>query len=725
MPQLSIILTFYDETAFLRMAVSSVLTQGIDGLELIIVNDNPERFDQADFDALALPAPVRILHHAENKGLSAARNSGIAAAGGKWIGFLDADDYYTSDGLKRQFALARQSGADITHAPCYLSRPGTPEVDVLRRDALLFPEEKTGAGLRHFEETQFITSSWASLYRRDFLDAHGLHFDEAQPKFEDRLFVLQTVTAARKIATLGAPARVWRRRGGSISVSQTDPYIHRLQIQLLEKCLSHMRAQTASGALPHRFEKRELFNTVGRLIWDMDIVEAITAGGHPDYAEFAKRIPALLEDDRFGQAIFDDPILAHISRVGMKTRKGFITRRSFFEMHKALREGDFAGLAELRAEALQAAAPRPTRPARPKGRAQELILHLGMHKTGSTYIQHHLLEHRAALGRAGLFVPRTGLAPVEAGIRAGAFSGHAALASALREPGSDIWDRLAHECAASRAGKVLISCENLLFPLNEDRETLIARLGERIAPFASLRCVAFARRADNYIEALYKELVSNASRAGSRRIEEFLVDHSAALTDFPQLFAPFERLSGRPVTLLDFDAISGEGALWPRFCAALGIEAPPALDLPRYPSASREATEGARLVNVMIAERSARDAMLRDFFSTQHQAGDREHLLPPERRAELLDAFAQSSGGFAAERGYAPDIEGLKSALPDAWTPLSVGARVLEALEQARLRAELPRAQGGRAAPSARPGGLNIRIRPRPWLRRLLARLPV
>ena len=85
---LSIIVTFYDEVAFLRTALRSVRNQGVENLELIVINDNPERFSPADLEALNQGFGARIIHHTENRGLSAARNTGIVAANGTWIAFL-------------------------------------------------------------------------------------------------------------------------------------------------------------------------------------------------------------------------------------------------------------------------------------------------------------------------------------------------------------------------------------------------------------------------------------------------------------------------------------------------------------------------------------------------------------------------------------------------------------------------------------------------------------
>lgn len=711
------------------MAVQSVVTQAIDGLELIVVNDNPDQFDDSWF-ADRLPDGARLIHHDINRGLSAARNTGIDASTGKFIGFLDADDYFTSDGLAQQYALAQRSGADVTHAACFLSRPGSPDVDVLRRDALMFLEPRQGAGLENFEEAQFFTSSWASLYRRDFLDKFNLRFDVEQPKFEDRLFVLETVTAARLIATLGAPTRVWRRRAGSISVSPTNPDIHRLQVQLLEKCLGVIRKRVAAETLPARFEKRELFNTVGRLIWDMDLIDRLVENNDPDYTDFAQRIVSLLGVDSFGHPIFDDEVLAHITRVGMKTKRGFVSRTDFFELHRMLREGDFDSVGNRLAAIKPKHATRkaPAKPLRPK-----LILHLGMHKTGSTYLQHHLVHHRAALASKGILVPNTGIANIKhASVRQGGLPGHYGLIRALQKRDFGLWKSLRREIENSPAKTVILSCENMLFPLGETRDAQLRALFEQLDMFREIQCVAVVRRPDRYLEAFYKEQVSNGQRLGSRTIQEFMVDEAENLTNLEALFAPFEAYTGTPVRLMDFDEATEQSALWPDFCKMIGLSKrhPKALDdLPRYPSPDRQATEAARLLNSVGGEVTYRQDVLRDFFKVVPTDQDPEPLLSPSERQSLIALFQEQSAPFVAQRGYTPDYSKWHAELDQTdWAPLQwIGQPYLDALIGARLRNERPSTQRlsskpAQAARSSDASLLTFRVRPRPWLMRIVNR---
>lgn len=743
-PRLSVIIPFYDETAFLRSAVWSVLSQGIRPVEVIVVNDNPALHDEAGIRALGLPETVRVISHDVNRGLSAARNTGMAAASGRIIGFLDGDDYYVGGGLAAQLALAEESAADITHAMSFLTLTGSPAVQVLRRDAAMHTRRRVqSGGLVRLEEAQFFVSSWSSLYSRDFLDRAALRFDEEQVRFEDRLFVLTSVTAADRIATLGEPVRVWRRRAGSITTSATDLRAHRLQVQLLEKCLALMQARCEAG-LPQRFARRELFNCVSRLLWDMDLLDAILASDDPGYAGLAARIPPLLGNAGFHNDFFNDPVVKKISRIGLASRRGKLSRTDFFALHAALRAGDFDGLrrllpplqSEVRDEADVPAGPAAGRHSRLRAEpalTAELVLHLGMHKTGSTFLQGQLRARPEELARLGVLVPETGQdSPDRNAIRPGGFAGHNGLVTALRQGDTSIWPLLAQEVRTSGARQVVLSCENLLLPFETDREEAIAELGRRLAPFPRLRIVAMVRRPDRAIEAVWRELVTNGRRSGARTVQEFAVDHGRRLTDLPGLFAPFERISDQPVSLGDHDT----GALWPGFLRLIGLgEA--AADLPELAGIDRYPTPGAgrimlaRLADAMITTTEMRAEVLRTLFRMPDPSGEDRPFLSPQERLELVGLFEAQSADWAHARGYPPDLSAWRAELAaEDWRPPDPpSVEMLEQLISARIFAErpqiraIPRTGGEGAAAEPEPPALVLRLTPRPWVRALLERV--
>ncbi|MEP3054267.1 glycosyltransferase family 2 protein [Ascidiaceihabitans sp.] len=725
---LSIVVTFFDETPFLRTALRSIRNQGIAQLELIVVNDNPENFTPEDLSDLTDGFDARVIHHIENKGLSAARNTGIDAANGDLIGFLDADDYYTVGGLNRHATYARETEADITHAGCYMGRTGSAHGVPLMRDEKLHMRQRVVSGRMAADEAQFIVSSWSSLYRADFLARNDLWFDVAQRKFEDRLFVLNTITQAQKVAFLGAPVRVWRQRANSISSTVTTPDTHLLQVQLLEKCLSHIKAETKAHALPQRYEKRELFNCVSRLIWDMDILPRLAAKD-PAYDDMGQRIQTLLGDASFGHQIFSDPMVAATSRVGMRTKKGKITRADFFELHKLWREGQFTQAHDI----MQARAPIAQVPKAVSHKAKRLVLHIGLHKTGTTFVQHHLYHHRTALLRKGVLVPQTGF-DGDKGIdgRPGAMSGHQGLLRALRSDDDAVWTALHQEIALSPARTVLISAENMGFPTQANREEMIAALMARLGGYASVDVIAFVRRPDTYVEAFYREWVTSAHPSGARSIDEVLVDHTGHLTDLDAMFRPFENITGQPVLLADFDALRAEDALWSGFCALGGLPT----DLgrvaaPRYASAHREDVALMQMINMVQPSAKKRARLMGAFFATPNDSSTRDQsLLPPARRQALLARYAESSAEFATARGYNPDLDAAHAALKaEDWTaldhiPLSRLQATLDVGAQVMGETDTPQAHAiARPKPPTATGRYEVKIKLRPWAVKLIERV--
>ncbi len=667
MSSLSIIVPFYDETAYIRTALRSIRAQSTPDIDIIVVNDNPDKFSATQIETLVAGfGPVTLLQHETNRGLSQARNTGMAVATGRFIGFLDADDYYMIGGLDRQLSLAMSENADMAHAQTYVTARGSADHRLLRRDRLLFGDRKSSSGLLGAEAAQFIASSWSSLYSRDFLLENDLRFDTEQRKFEDRLFVLHAVTRAKHLAFLGAPTRVWRGRAGSISVSSGTPETHLLQIKLLEKCLAHMRKEHASGRVPLRMLRREVFNTVSRIVWDLELLPAVLGSDLPVYADIAERIPAMLGDDRFGHAIFEDPVLAPISRVGMVTRLGRVSRSAFFDIHRSLRDGELQKAADVISQCASPTAPF----VQLNQKGPKLLLHVGMHKTGSTFIQHNLLAHRGALLSAGWLFPKAGFdVPVDP-IRAGATPGHHGLVAALRKNDEIAWQALRNEIRKTKPETVILSCENFLFPTAHDRTELLQQLARRLSGFAEIQPIALVRRFDVYIEALYRERVAGGLPMGTAKLPGFLNDFTNSLCDFPALFGPMELALHARVRFGDFDADKTKG-LWRSFAKLADLPRDlEDVDAPRYPTPDRTSTEVAALINMTIGNPDRRRQMLKGWFAQRALNGDSASMIPPSRRADLLIRWSDASAGFAADRGYSPDLAvALKELLHENWEP--------------------------------------------------------
>lgn len=122
----SVIIPVYNVGKFIERCVRSLMEQTMDNVEYIFVDDaSPDNSIQILQKVLAdypnRRDNVRILTHAENKGLPAARNTGLAVAQGKYIFHCDSDDFVEPDMLEQLYGKAIECDADIVWCDWYLT----------------------------------------------------------------------------------------------------------------------------------------------------------------------------------------------------------------------------------------------------------------------------------------------------------------------------------------------------------------------------------------------------------------------------------------------------------------------------------------------------------------------------------------------------------------------------------------------------------------------------
>lgn len=169
-PLVSVVIPTRNRPALLARAVESVRTQTYRQLEILVVDDGSTDETREAVAAWADPR-IRYLRHATNRGGSAARNTGIAAATGAYIAFLDDDDEWVADKVTQQLEAMRDADAVLCTAVLNGRRCGPrgsrPRIDVhdLRRAKF------TGGGTG-------VLMARADVMKR-------LRFDEALPRCQD------------------------------------------------------------------------------------------------------------------------------------------------------------------------------------------------------------------------------------------------------------------------------------------------------------------------------------------------------------------------------------------------------------------------------------------------------------------------------------------------------------------------------------------------------------
>ena len=107
--KVSILLPIYNRAHTLRRCLDSILAQTFTDWELIAVDDGS---NDGSAEMVAGDPRFRVLHHAQNRGASAARNTALAAAQGEFVALIDSDDEWLPAKLERQLAHLTARGAD-------------------------------------------------------------------------------------------------------------------------------------------------------------------------------------------------------------------------------------------------------------------------------------------------------------------------------------------------------------------------------------------------------------------------------------------------------------------------------------------------------------------------------------------------------------------------------------------------------------------------------------
>jgi len=239
-PQVSVIIPTYNRAGCLREAVDSVLAQEFRGFELIVVDDGST--DETPQLLREYGSSIRMLRQ-ENRGVSAARNAGIAASRGELIAFLDSDDAWLPGKLARQVEFFRQN----------------PEILICQTEELWVKNgRRVNPGQRHrkrggmiFEPSLALclVSPSAVMLRRELFEQVGL-FDERLPACEDYDLWLR-VSCRFPVGLIETPLII--KRGGHADQLSRARGLDRYRIESIAKlmtdgCLSAAQ-RVAAGAV--------------------------------------------------------------------------------------------------------------------------------------------------------------------------------------------------------------------------------------------------------------------------------------------------------------------------------------------------------------------------------------------------------------------------------------------------------------------------------------------
>ena len=269
----SVIIPVYNAEAFLRGSVDSVLADKERDFELILVNDGSADGSGALCDELAEADPrVRALHQ-ENRGPGGARNTGLEAARGEYLLFVDSDDALLPGALDRLRKGVAEYSPDILTFD-YLADDGEGHLTPTRANSA--PENRP---FRLGEHPAFLNSmpaTWARLWRRSLYIDNGIRYPQRAFYGEDLQTSCKLFAAAESIVYLPEPLYRYLDRPGSL-MNTASPERNRSMLTAFSDLTDWYEAQ----GLREKYENQLCALAIEHLLMATSVRVAKAAAGDP------------------------------------------------------------------------------------------------------------------------------------------------------------------------------------------------------------------------------------------------------------------------------------------------------------------------------------------------------------------------------------------------------------------------------------------------------------
>ncbi len=208
--KVSIIVPVYNVEEYLRQCLDSVIGQTYADREIILVNDGSTDSSYEICKEYAEKYPEIILLEQENAGLAQARQTGLDAATGDYIGFVDSDDWLELNMYEKMMSAAENSDADIVFCNVYRNedKKEAPylkdgfynreqmEKDIFPRLLASFDSDKQQNNIRW--------CNWLRIYRKSLIDKHKITFDKRFRRCQDLPFTFECTIHANSYYYLGS-----------------------------------------------------------------------------------------------------------------------------------------------------------------------------------------------------------------------------------------------------------------------------------------------------------------------------------------------------------------------------------------------------------------------------------------------------------------------------------------------------------------------------------------
>lgn len=306
-PEVSIIIPAYNTEAYIYQAIESALSQTIDNVEVIVVDDAST--DQTLAIAKSFTDErLKVIASQKNSGAAAARNCALQEAKGEWIAILDSDDWYTPDRLEKLLKIAYKQNADMIADDVYYIKDG----DQLPWNTLLSDSGEKINKITHIDSVYFVETDLPGrggltlgltkpIIKRNFLTQHGIQYDKNIKLGQDFWFYLTCLLHNARFVLVPEAYYFYRSRANSLvtrnQVERLNQYCAASQKFLEQDLVKHNPPlrQALLKRLRLLERTRPYFQVIDNIKNHQYLISIISMIQNPYFfVHFSKQIPKIL-----------------------------------------------------------------------------------------------------------------------------------------------------------------------------------------------------------------------------------------------------------------------------------------------------------------------------------------------------------------------------------------------------------------------------------------------
>ena len=212
---LSVIIPVYNVEKYLPHCLESVLIQADNNIEVIAINDGSIDKSPEILDRYATQYPSLKIINQPNQGVSAARQKGITVAHGKYILFLDADDFLEASSLSILYKKAIEADADMVLMDYYTYNPDDQKKTYIQQTSI--HQYSQASLLKQMFCAERAWAVWSYIAKKELHETIKYNLVSDLSIGEDAVYTTQIVLAAHKITSINRPLINYVSRPDSVT----------------------------------------------------------------------------------------------------------------------------------------------------------------------------------------------------------------------------------------------------------------------------------------------------------------------------------------------------------------------------------------------------------------------------------------------------------------------------------------------------------------------------